>query len=54
MKLKSPFRVLNASLNDLWNMHDFNYKLPNDSLNEYWDEEFILHPTNSQCKIYDY
>ena len=53
MKLNSPFRVLNASFNDLWRMHDFNYQLPIDNLNEYWDEECIKHPTNSHCKIYE-
>ena len=53
MKLLSPFKVLKASLNDAWMMQDFNYQLPTDNLNKYWDEECILHPTNSHCKIYD-
>ena len=34
-------------------MNNFNYKLPKENLNEYWDEECILHPTNANCKIYD-
>ena len=53
MKLSSTLRFLNASLDDLWRMHDFNYQLPPDNLNEYWDEECIQHPTNSHCKIYE-
>ena len=53
MKLKFPFSFLKAALNDTFMMHDFNYQLPKDNLNEYWDEECILHPTNSHCKIYD-
>ena len=53
MKLTSPFKILNASINDFWNMHDFNYQLPKNNPNKYWDEECILHPTNSHCKIYD-
>ena len=53
MKLTSPIEILNGSLNDLWRIHDFNYQLHKDSFNEYWNEECILHPTNSRCKIYD-
>ena len=53
MKLTTPFTILNNSLNDVWRMHDFNYQLPKDTFNEYWDEECILHPTNSHCKIFD-
>ncbi|MDC3168144.1 hypothetical protein OA867_01830 [Prochlorococcus sp. AH-716-D22] len=53
MKLKTPFTVLNNSLSDVWKMHDFNYQLPKETFSEYWDEECILHPTNSHCKIYD-
>ena len=53
MKLTTPFKILNNSLSDLWKMHDFNYQLPKDTFSEYWDEECILHPTNSHCKIFD-
>ena len=53
MKLTTPFTILNNSLNDVWKMHDFNYQLPKDPTKEYWDEECILHPTNSHCKIFD-
>ena len=52
MKLSSPFKILNPIFNDVWKMHDFNYQLPKDNFVEYWDEECMLHPTNSHCKIY--
>ena len=53
MILTSHFAILNNSLIDLWKMHDFNHQLTNDNFSEYWDEECILHPTNSHCKIFD-
>ena len=53
MKLSTPFTILNNSLNDAWTMHAFNYLLPKDTFNEYWDQECILHPINSYCKIFD-
>ena len=34
-------------------MHDFNFQLPKETFNEYWDEECILHPTNSHYKNFD-
>ncbi len=53
MKLYSSCKIIKASINEIWRMHDFNYQLPKENFNEYWDEECILHPTNSHCKIYD-
>ena len=53
MKLTAPFKILNSAFNDIRKMHDFNYELPKDRFDEYWDEECIVHPTNSHCKIYD-
>ena len=53
MKLTTPFTILNNSLNDVWKMDDFNYQLPKDPTKEYWDEEYILDPINSHCKIID-
>ena len=49
MKLTIPFTVFNHALTDSWKMYDFNYQLPKEYLFEYWDEEFILHPSNSHC-----
>ena len=53
MKLKTPFTILNNSLNDVWRMQNFNYQSPKDPTKEYWDEECIFHPTNSHCKIFN-
>ena len=53
MKLTTTFKILNNSLNYLWNMNDFKYQVPKENFSEYWDEECILHPTNSHCKIFD-
>ena len=53
MRLTTPLTALRNATSDVWRMHDFNYKLPKENFNEYWDEECILHPTNSHCKIYD-
>ena len=53
MKLTTPLTCLNKPLNDVWKMYDSNYQLTKDSFGEYWDEECILHPTNSYCKIFD-
>ena len=48
---KNLLLILNNYLNDVWKMHDFNYQLPKETFNEYWDEECILHPINSNCTI---
>ena len=34
-------------------MNNIKYQVPKETFSEYWDEEFILHPTNSYCKILD-
>ena len=53
MKLKTSYTILNNSLNEFWKMNNFKYQLPKETFSEYWDEECILHPTNSHCKIFD-
>ena len=53
MKHTTPLKIRNNSLNDIWKMHDFNYQLPKDTSNAYWDEVCILPPTNSHCQIFD-
>ena len=53
MKLKTSFTILNDSLNGPWKMNNFNYQVSKETYSEYWDEECILHPTNSYCKIFD-
>ena len=52
MKRLSHLRILDDLLRDIWEMDYFNYQIPADYFNKYWDEECILHPTNSPFKIY--
>ena len=52
MKITTPFRALRNATSDMWKMHDFNYQLPNKEGNDFWNQECIAHPTNSNCKIY--
>jgi len=52
MKLTTPFNALrNVSL-DIWRMHNFNHKLPKEAKQDYWNKEFIEHPTSAHCKVY--
>ena len=41
----------NATL-DLWKMHDFNYQIPKDQIQDYWEKECMSHPSSSHCKLY--
>ena len=52
MKLTTQFTALRKATSDMWRMHDFNYILPKNEEKDYWNEECITHPSNSQCKIY--
>ena len=52
MKLTTPFTALKNATSDLWRMHDFNYQLPKDLRQDYWEKECIDHPTSSHCKVY--
>ena len=52
MKLTTPFTALRNATLDMWRMHDFNYKLPNEAKQTYWDKECIDHPTSAHCKLY--
>ena len=52
MKLTTPFTALRNATSDMWRMHDFNYKLPKEAKQDYWDKECINHPTSSHCKFY--
>ena len=53
MRLKTPFTALRNATSDIWKMHDFNYQLPKDQRQDYWDKECIDHPTSSHCKVYE-
>jgi len=50
-ELDELMTILNLPL-DIWRMHDFNYQLPKDHIQEYWEKECIDHPTSSHCKVY--
>ena len=50
MKLTTPFTALRNVTSDMWRMHDFNYQLPKEK--EYWNQECMMHPNKSHCKIY--
>ena len=52
MKLTTPFPDLRNATSDMWIMHDFNYKLPKEAQQDYWDKECIDHPTSTHCKVY--
>ena len=52
MKLTTPFTALRNATSDMWRMHDFNYKLPKEAKQDYWDKECIEPPTITHCKVY--
>ena len=53
MKLKTPFSIIKNALSDIQVMHDFNYKIPTETREEFWGNECDRHPTNSTCKTYE-
>ena len=52
MNRNTPFIALKNAISDIWEMHDFNYQLPKDLKQEYWEKECIEHPTSAHCKFY--
>ena len=52
MKLTAPLTALRIATSDIWRMHDFNYKLPEEVRKDYWEKECLDHPTSSHCKVY--
>ena len=53
MKLKTPFSAIKNAFSDIRVMHDFNYEIPAESREEFWEEECDKHPPSSACKVYD-
>ena len=53
MKLRNPFSVITNILSDINVMHDFNYEIPTETREEFWDKECEVHPTSLMCKVYD-
>ena len=41
MKLTTPFTALKNATSDFWRMHDFNYQLPKDLRQDYWEKECL-------------
>jgi len=52
MRLTTLLTALRNATSDSWRMHDFNYQLPKDLRQDYWEKECIDHPTSSHCKVY--
>ena len=52
MKLTTPLVALRNATSDMWRMHDFNYQLSKKEEKEYWNQECMMHPNKSHCKIY--
>ena len=52
MKLATPFNVLRDATSDRCSMHDFIYKLPKESKQEFLDKEYLDNPTSPYCKVY--
>ncbi len=53
MKLRTPFTVVTNPLRDIDYMHDFSYQLPYEMQSDFWEEECELHPSKSNCKVYE-
>ena len=52
MKLTTPFTALRNATSDIWRMHDFNYQLPKDIRQNYWEKECLDQSTNTNHKVY--
>ena len=52
MRLTNPFTILRNATSDILKMHDFNYQLPVDPRQDYWEKECKDHPSSSHCKNY--
>ena len=53
MKLFNPFTVIKIAISDIRRMHDFSYKVPPETHDEFWVNECTNHPTASTCKTYE-
>ena len=52
LRLTTTFTALKNVTSDNCRMHDFNYQLPKDSRQDYWEKECIDHPSSPHCKVY--
>ena len=51
MRITTPFTALKNATSDIWRMHDFNYQLPKDQRQDYWEKAVsythLTLPTNA-------
>ena len=52
MRLTTPINALRNATSDMLRMHFFNYKLPKEVKQDFWQQECIDHPTTTHCKVY--
>ena len=52
MRLNTLLTALKNATSDIWGMHDFDYQLPQELSNDYWEIECLEHPTSTHCKVY--
>ena len=50
MKLLTPLTVIINATSNMWRIHDFNYKLPKEAKQNFWEKECIENPTSVPCK----
>ena len=53
MKLRTPFSIIKNAFSDIRVMHDFNYEIPAETREEFWNNECDIHPTSLTCKVYE-
>ena len=39
MRLTAPLTALRNATSDIWRMYDFNYQIPKDQRQDYWEKE---------------
>ena len=52
MNFATLFTAFRNATSDIWRMHDFNYELPKELRQNYWEKECLEHPTSTHCKLY--
>ena len=52
MKLTTPLNALRDATSEMWRMNNFNHKLPKEAKQDYWDKEYVEHPTSAHCELY--
>ena len=50
MRLTTLLNALRNATLDMWRVHDFNYKLPKEAKQDFWEKECIDHQTSDHYK----